>query len=63
MLGLSPIHVIVLLTIAVLVFKKHAVSGFLGDIGKGIRDFRKGIAEIQDTEDEAKEQVRRIERP
>jgi sec-independent protein translocase protein TatA len=50
----SPIHWIVLLLVVVLLFGSGRVSSLMGDVAKGIKSFRKGMAE----DDEVKTQSR-----
>lgn len=52
----SPIHWIVLLLVVVLLFGSGRVSSLMGDVAKGIKSFRKGMAEDED--DRAKPQSR-----
>ncbi|MBV5325369.1 MAG: twin-arginine translocase TatA/TatE family subunit, partial [Rhodospirillaceae bacterium] len=40
----SPIHWIVLLLVVVLLFGSGRVSSLMGDVAKGIKSFRKGMA-------------------
>jgi len=43
--GLSLWHILLLAAIALLLFGgRGRLSAFMGDLGKGIRDFRKGLA-------------------
>lgn len=44
--ALSIWHLLVLLAVVMLVVgagKRHAVSSFMADIGKGVRELRKGV--------------------
>ena len=43
--GFSPIHVILVLVIIVLLFGAGRVSNLMGDVAKGIKSFKKGMAE------------------
>jgi sec-independent protein translocase protein TatA len=52
MLGLSAQHILLLLVIALLLFGKGKISELMGDVAKGIKSFKKGMAE--DDEDAAK---------
>ena len=45
MLGLSPIHIIILLLVVVLLFGTGRVSNLMGDVAKGIKSFKRGMAE------------------
>ena len=44
----SPIHWIVLMLVVVLLFGSGRVSGLMGDVAKGIKSFKKGLAEDDD---------------
>ena len=44
-MGLSPIHIIILLLVVVLLFGAGRVSTLMGDVAKGIKSFKKGMAE------------------
>ena len=43
--GLSPIHIIIVLLLVVLLFGAGRVSSLMGDVAKGIKSFKKGMAE------------------
>lgn len=51
MLGLSPGHLLLVLLVVVLLFGGGRISGVMGDVAKGIKSFKKGMAD--DDEDEA----------
>ena len=53
MFGLSPLHWIVVLVVVLLVFGRGRISDVMGDFGKGISSFKKGMAEA-DKETEVK---------
>jgi sec-independent protein translocase protein TatA len=53
MFGLSPLHWIVVLVVVLLVFGRGRISDVMGDFGKGISSFKKGMAEAE-KEPEAK---------
>ncbi len=44
-MGLSPIHIIVLALVAVLVLGGGRFSALMGDVAKGVKQFKKGMAE------------------
>ena len=52
--GLSPIHLIVLAIVAILLLGGGRFSSLMGDVAKGVKNFKKGMAE----EDEAKPSAR-----
>lgn len=43
--SISIAHWIIVIAIAVLLFGRHKVSGLMADVAKGIKDFRKGLAD------------------
>ena len=46
--GFSPIHIIIVLLLVVLLFGAGRVSTLMGDVAKGIKSFKKGMAEEDD---------------
>jgi len=44
----SPMHIILVLVVIVLLFGAGRVSGLMGDVAKGIKSFKKGMAEDDD---------------
>ena len=48
MFGLSWVHWLIVLGVVVLLFGGARISGILGDLGKGIGAFRKGLSEPDD---------------
>ncbi len=57
-MGLSATHVILLLLVVVLLFGRGKISELMGDLAKGIKSFKKGMA---DDEPIAKEPPRTID--
>lgn len=58
----SPIHWIVLVLVVVLLFGGGRISSLMGDVAKGIKSFKKGLADDEtDTASTAKP-AQRIER-
>jgi len=45
MFGLSPLHWIVVLVVILIFFGRGRISETMGDFGKGIRSFKKGLAD------------------
>src|SRR5437763_7895077 len=43
--GFSPIHIILVLVIIVLLFGAGRVSNLMGDVARGSKSFKKGMAE------------------
>ena len=52
----SPIHSIIVVALIVLLFGSGRVSNLMGDVAKGIKSFKKGLAE----DDEAPAPPRRL---
>ena len=57
--GLSPIHLLVLAVIAILLLGGGRFSNLMGDVAKGVKNFKKGMAE--DDHDPAAKPAPRIE--
>lgn len=47
-MGLSAQHVLLLLIVALLLFGRGKISELMGDVAKGIKSFKKGMAEDED---------------
>jgi sec-independent protein translocase protein TatA len=45
MMGLSIQHLLLLLVVVLLLFGRGKLSELMGDVGKGIRSFKAGLAE------------------
>lgn len=54
-MGISFGHMIVVIILGLLLFGRGRVSDLMGDIGKGIKSFRKGLSE--ETEDKPKDKI------
>ena len=44
-MGLSATHLLLLVIVAVLLFGRNKISDLMGDLAKGIKSFKKGMAE------------------
>lgn len=44
-MGLSATHILLLVIVAVLLFGRNKISDLMGDLAKGIKSFKKGMAE------------------
>lgn len=44
-MGLSVQHLLLLLVVVLVLFGRGKISALMGDIGKGIKSFRKGLEE------------------
>lgn len=49
-MGLSTTHLLLLLLVVVLLFGSGKISTLMGDVAKGIKSFKKGMAEDDETE-------------
>ena len=47
-MGFSIWHLLVILVIVVLMFGAGRVPGLMGDLGKGVKAFKRGLAEAKD---------------
>ena len=56
-MGLSTTHILLMLLVVVLLFGRGKVSELMGDVAKGIKSFKKGMAE----DDVAAESAKGIE--
>jgi len=57
----SPIHWVLLVLVIVLLFGGGRISGLMGDVAKGIKSFKKGLAEDDDDVATAAKPAQRIE--
>ena len=46
--GFSPIHLLVLAVVAILLLGGGRFSNLMGDVAKGVKNFKKGMAEQDD---------------
>ena len=46
--GFSPIHLLVLAVVAILLLGGGRFSNLMGDVAKGVKQFKKGMAEEDD---------------
>ena len=47
-MGLSFQHILILLVVVLLLFGRNKISDLMGDFAKGIKSFKKGMAEDDD---------------
>lgn len=47
-MGLSAQHILLLLIVALLLFGRGKISELMGDVAKGIKSFKKGMADDED---------------
>ncbi|BAK65252.1 Sec-independent protein translocase protein TatA/E [Sphingobium sp. SYK-6] len=57
----SPLHWIVLVLVVVLLFGGGRISGLMGDVAKGIKSFKKGLADDEDETAASAKPAQRIE--
>lgn len=50
-MGLSWIHILIVVVVVVLLFGPGKISGLMGDVAKGIKSFKKGIQDDPETPD------------
>ena len=61
-MGLSLPHILLLALVVLLLFGGGRVSGLMGDVAKGIKSFKKGMAD-DDTATASSEPAKSIEQP
>ena len=59
MFGLSPLHLIILALVVLVLFGRGKLSETMGDFGKGVREFKKGMKD----DDEERERKLASQRP
>lgn len=47
-MGLSATHLLLLLVVVVLLFGRNRISDLMGDVARGIKSFKKGLADDDD---------------
>jgi sec-independent protein translocase protein TatA len=57
----SPIHWVLVVLVVVLLFGGGRISGVMGDVAKGIKSFKKGMADDSDDDKPAAKPAQRIE--
>lgn len=60
-MGLSVTHLLLVLAVAVLLFGRGKISELMGDVAKGIRSFKKGLAEDEEASKVAMVTAERVE--
>jgi sec-independent protein translocase protein TatA len=53
-MGLNATHLLLLLVVVVLLFGRNKISDLMGDVARGIKSFKKGMAEDEVTADAPK---------
>lgn len=48
-MGFSAQHILLLLIVALLLFGRGKISELMGDVAKGIKSFKKGLADDDET--------------
>ena len=59
----SWIHWVVLMLVVVLLFGGGRISGLMGDVAKGIKSFKKGMAEEDDAKPAARIEAQKAAEP
>ena len=54
-MGVSVWQLLIIAVIVVLLFGRGKISDLMGDVAKGVKSFRKGLADDEDDEDELAE--------
>jgi sec-independent protein translocase protein TatA len=45
--SLGPFQILIIVLVILVLFGRGRISGFMGDFGKGIKSFRRGLNEIE----------------
>lgn len=56
--GLSPLHILIFAVVAILLLGGGRFSNMMGDVAKGVKQFKKGMAE---DDDESRRESSRLE--
>lgn len=59
--GLSPIHLLVLAVVAILLLGGGRFSNLMGDVAKGVKNFKKGMAEHDEDDAATRKPAPRID--
>ena len=51
-MGIGWPQILIIVVLLVLLFRRGKISGLMGDVAKGIKSFKKGIAEDEPEEEE-----------
>jgi sec-independent protein translocase protein TatA len=57
----SFVQILIVVILVVILFGRGKISGLMGDVAKGIKSFKKGMAEDID-DDDGKEEVKKVDR-
>lgn len=61
-MSIGPWQIIIIVLLLVILFGRGKISELMGDVAKGIKSFKKGIAEdVDDAKDKAAETAKTIE--
>ena len=61
-MSIGPWQIIIIVLLLVILFGRGKISELMGDVAKGIKSFKKGIAEdVDDVKDKAAETAKTIE--
>ncbi|WP_375287601.1 Sec-independent protein translocase TatA [Sphingomonas sp.] len=61
--GFSPIHLLVLAVVAILLLGGGRFSSLMGDVAKGVKNFKKGMAEEDETRPSARIEAKSAAEP
>ncbi len=57
-MSVGPVQIILILVVIVLLFGRGKISELMGDVAKGIKSFKKGMADdVAEAEDEASKTI------
>jgi sec-independent protein translocase protein TatA len=62
-MGLGPVHLIVLAIVAILLLGGGRFSNMMGDVAKGVKNFKKGMAEDDDVREQSRIEAKKAAEP
>lgn len=62
-MGLGPVHLLVLAVVAILLLGGGRFSNMMGDVAKGVKNFKKGMAEEDDAKPSARIEGKPVPEP
>ncbi len=61
--GFSPIHLLVLAVVAILLLGGGRFSSLMGDVAKGVKNFKKGMSEEDETKPPSRIEAKKAAEP
>ena len=60
-MSIGPLQIILIIVLVLILFGAGKLPRVMGDIGKGIKSFRKGLTSSDDNDDNIDEEVKKLE--